>query len=170
MRFPNLRSACHPQILRRMTRPGFWARLLFLVLLFTFPRNPLAAAPANAAKSAPETSERNREGYVGSRACASCHRDVYNEYVQTDMGRSMSEITPALLEQLHIPAKFYDQKLDRHYETYSRDGKLYQSEFALDPTGKESFRDTHQIQWLVGSGANSIGGIVRRVTTSLKLL
>ena len=64
--------------------------------------------------------------------------------------------------QLHIPAKFYDQKLDRHYEVYSRDGKLYQSEFALDPTGKESFRDTHQIQWLVGSGANSIGGIVRR--------
>ena len=164
-----MRPACHPQILLRVTRPGLWARLLFLVLLFTFPRNPLAAAPgvraktpANGTKSAPENSERNREGYVGSRACASCHRDVYSEYVQTDMGRSMSEITPALLEQLHIPAKFYDQKLDRHYEVYSRDGKLYQSEFALDPTGRESFRDTHQIQWLVGSGANSIGGIIRR--------
>ena len=78
------------------------------------------------------------------------------------MGRSMSEITPALLGQLHIPANFYDQKLDRHYEVYSRDGRLYQSEFALDPNGKETFRDTHQIQWLVGSGANSIGAIVRR--------
>jgi hypothetical protein len=169
MRFPNLRPACHGQTLLRVMRPGLWVRLLVLLLLSTFPRNPVAAAPdvqaktpVNGAKSPPENSEGNRKGYVGSRACASCHQDIYSQYVRTDMGRSMSEITPALLGQLHIPANFYDQKLDRHYEVYSRDGKLYQSEFALDPNGKETFRDTHQIQWLVGSGANSIGAIVRR--------
>jgi hypothetical protein len=164
-----LRPACHAQILLRVMRTGLWARLSLLLLLSIFPRNPVAAAPAvppktlsDGAKSVPENSEGNKKDYVGSQACASCHRDIYSKYLRTDMGRSMSKITPALLEQLHIPAKFYDQKVNRHYEVYSRDGKLYQSEFELDPTGKETFRDTHQIHWLVGSGANSIGGIVQR--------
>lgn len=149
---------CHAQTILRVTRAGLWACLSVLLLLTTYPQNSVAAAP----KSLPENSDAHKRGYVGSRACASCHRDIYSEYIQTDMGRSMSEVTPALLQQLHIPAKFYDHNLDRHYETYARDGKLYQSEFALGPSGKEKFRDTHQIQWLVGSGANSIGGIIRR--------
>jgi hypothetical protein len=164
-----LRPACHVQILLRVMRTGLWAPVWILLLFIAFVRTPVAAAPsvqsttpANGAESPPEKSERNRKGYVGSGACAPCHRVIYSEYMRTDMGRSMSEITPAVLDELHIPAKFDDQKLDRHYEVYSRDGKLYQSEFASDPSGKESFRDTHQIQWLVGSGANSIGGIVRR--------
>jgi hypothetical protein len=143
----------------RAMRPGLWARFLVLLLLSILLRNPAAAASAVPSKT---PLEGNKNDYVGSRVCASCHRDIYSEYMRTDMGRSMSEITPALLEQLHIPAKYFDQKLNRHYEVYARDGKLYQSEFEVDPSGKEKFRDTHQIHWVVGSGANSIGGIARR--------
>ena len=78
------------------------------------------------------------------------------------MGRSISNITPALLRQLHIPATYYDRRLNRHYEVYVRDGKLYESEFETGAAGKDTFRDTHQLKWIVGAGANVYGGIVKR--------
>jgi hypothetical protein len=45
---------------------------------------------------------------------------------------------------------------------YAQGGKLYQSQFQLNGEGKEIFRDTHRIQWIIGAGANVFGGIVKR--------
>ncbi len=163
-----MRPACHAQTLLRVMRPGLWARLLVVFLLSTFHRNPVAAAPgiqpktlANGAKSVPENSEGNKKGYVGSRACASCHRDIYNEYLRTDMGRSMSEITPALLEQLHIPTRFYDQKLNRHYEAYSREEGSIKANLSWIPPAKRSFAILTRSSGLSAQ---------ERIPTSLRLL
>ncbi len=78
------------------------------------------------------------------------------------MGRSISSVSPALLQKLHLPAVYSNQRLDRHFDVTVRDGKLYESEFALDGSGTEIFREEHQLEWIVGSGANGIGAIVRR--------
>jgi hypothetical protein len=52
--------------------------------------------------------------------------------------------------------------LDRHFDTYVRDGKLYQSEYQVTADGTDVFRDTHPIEWLTGAGTNGFGAIVRR--------
>jgi hypothetical protein len=138
-------------------RLEFRTRLPALLLLLIFLHNPAGAATTLQRKTL-----KTKDAYVGSQVCASCHMDIYNHYVQTGMGRSMSDIKPALLQQLQLPATFNDKNLNRHFDIYARDGKLYQSEFELDAEGNEIFRDTHQVEWLVGSGANTIGGIVKR--------
>ena len=78
------------------------------------------------------------------------------------MGRSMSEITPALLETMPLPATYDDQVHNRHFSVYAQEGKLYQSEFETDAAGKEVFRDTHQLQWKIGAGENGFGLLTDR--------
>jgi len=38
--------------------------------------------------------------YVGSKVCVQCHAPIASKYSRTDMGRSMSEITASLLENI----------------------------------------------------------------------
>ncbi|HEX4021679.1 MAG TPA: tetratricopeptide repeat protein [Acidobacteriaceae bacterium] len=78
------------------------------------------------------------------------------------MGRSMSPVASSSLQNLHVPAAYYDQRLNRHFEVYAQNGKLYQSEFETDAAGKDIFRDTHQMQWIIGSGANGFGAILQQ--------
>jgi hypothetical protein len=101
-------------------------------------------------------------GYVGSRACSKCHPSIYESFSRTDMGRSMSEITPSLLEEMPTSASIFNSKLNRHFGIAAHDGKLYQSEYETAADGKEVFRETHKVDWIIGSGANGSGAIVRR--------
>lgn len=101
-------------------------------------------------------------GYVGSAACAKCHPSIYESFSKTDMGRSMSEITPAILERIPSTAHVSAPALNRHYEVFARGGKLYQSEYALNSAGQDVFRDNHKLDFLIGSGANGIGAIVKQ--------
>jgi tetratricopeptide repeat protein len=115
-------------------------------------------------RSFPSNSQGNRptNGSVGSKACAQCHRSIYDSYSKTDMGRSMATITPALLERVPGSGAVFDALSQRHFETFVRDNQLYQSEFATAADGKETFRDTHKVEWIIGSGANGLGALVRR--------
>ena len=101
-------------------------------------------------------------GYVGSASCSRCHLGIYRKFSQTSMGRSMTAVTPALLKTLRTSADLYDDKLDRHFEVHATDGKLYQSEYQTDAEGKDVFRDTRQIDWIVGAGMNGFGALVER--------
>jgi hypothetical protein len=148
-------------------RPVRWVPV-FAVLAFTAfgqTRNGFQRArPSTTERDAVQTTTEN-DGYVGSEACSDCHSDIYTEYMRTGMGRSMSSISsvsPALLQKLHVPAVYSNQRLDRHYDVIARDGKLYESEYALDGSGTEIFHEEHQLEWIVGSGANGIGAIIRR--------
>jgi hypothetical protein len=101
-------------------------------------------------------------GFVGSRACAKCHPSIYESFSRTDMGHSMSEITPALLEKTPTTGSIFDPKLNRHFDVYARDGNLYQSEYEATATGKEVFRETRKLEWTIGSGTNGSGAIVKQ--------
>ncbi|MGD0941379.1 MAG: tetratricopeptide repeat protein [Terracidiphilus sp.] len=74
----------------------------------------------------------------------------------------MSRVTPELIKTLSVPAKLYSQSLDRHFEVFSQNGKLFQSEYQTDADGKGIFRDTHEIEWIMGGGANGFGALTRR--------
>jgi hypothetical protein len=101
-------------------------------------------------------------GYIGSSACAQCHTEIFDRYSQTSMGRSMSAVTPELLRTIPVEASIYDERISRHFEVYAKDGKLYQTEFHSKADQEPTFRDTHELNWILGSGMNGFGGIVQR--------
>jgi tetratricopeptide repeat protein len=101
-------------------------------------------------------------GYVGSEECALCHNDIYEKYSRTDMGRSMVKGDASLLKNISTTASVFDQRLNRHFEQYVKDGALFQSEFESNADGKNVFRDTRKVEWIIGAGANGMGGIVQR--------
>jgi hypothetical protein len=99
--------------------------------------------------------------YAGSKACAGCHQGIYESYKKTDMGRSMV-MPQALAAEVPRSAAVFDAKSNRHFEISDRQGELYQSEFEVAPDGTEVFRETHKVEWIIGSGANGLGALVQR--------
>jgi hypothetical protein len=116
--------------------------------------------PSQAAS--PAKTEPGASGYVGSKVCAQCHAPISSKYSRTDMGRSMSEITPSLLEEIPTSASVVDERLRRHFDVHAEDGKLFQSEFEQTEDGEEAFRETHTVDWIIGSGANGFGALLKR--------
>jgi predicted CXXCH cytochrome family protein len=104
----------------------------------------------------------DKSGYVGSAACSRCHAAIANQFGHTSMGRSLTPITPEFLKTLPVPATYYDAKSGHSFEVRGEDGKLYQSEFQIGADGKEIFRNTHPIEWIIGTGENGFGGLLRR--------
>lgn len=78
------------------------------------------------------------------------------------MGRSMSTITPEWLQTLPNSADLYDARIDRHFEVHAQGEKLYQGEYQTDAEGKDVFRDTRELRWIIGAGANGLGALVQR--------
>jgi hypothetical protein len=108
------------------------------------------------------TGHADEDGYVGSTACAQCHANISASFARTRMGNSVTKVSPASVRKLPLPGSFYDQAIDRHFEVFSRNGKLFQSEFAQGADGEETFRATQEVKWIVGAGANGFGGLVQR--------
>src|SRR5579864_9546768 len=137
-----------------------------LVAVFTASRAaiPLAARQALGGKAAQKKPAAPREArsYVGSRACADCHSEIAASYAKTDMGRSIVRADPASLAAVPPSGVVFDQRLNRHFETYLREGELFESEFQTGEDGKDVFRDTRKVEWLLGAGANGIAAIVER--------
>src|SRR6266403_426720 len=102
--------------------------LLLLTCLSFQSKLPETTAPTDQSSVA-------NSSYVGSRVCAKCHGSIYRSFSRTDMGRSMSEITPALLERIPNSASIFDPKLNRHFELVARDNNLYQSEYETAADG-----------------------------------
>ncbi|MEO6816209.1 MAG: hypothetical protein ABI177_05860 [Edaphobacter sp.] len=98
--------------------------------------------------------------YVGSGACESCHSEIYRQFLKTSMGRSMSPVTPAFLKTIPSSAVYDNPQLHRKFEVIRREGKLYQSESGTGPDGKESFRDAHRLEWIIGAGVNGFGALL----------
>jgi hypothetical protein len=100
-----------------------------------------------------------QDGFVGSRSCVPCHQSIYNSFAKTNMGRSMTRVTPGLLANLVTSASSYDETFDQHFEVFAREGKLFQSQYAMAVGGNEIFRETHEIQWIIGSGTNGFAAV-----------
>jgi tetratricopeptide (TPR) repeat protein len=79
------------------------------------------------------------------------------------MGNSM--FSPARLAELGWltkPVDIFNEHHNRHYQIYARGPKVYQSEYELDHEGKEIFRHTEELQYVIGTGSNGATPIVRR--------
>ena len=96
--------------------------------------------------------------YEGSKACASCHRAIYDKFLRTSMGRS---VTPAAATATLLPAVVNLPSLNRRLEVFSRDGQVFQSELETQ-SGKRVFSSEHPLKWAIGSGDNGITYAVSR--------
>jgi hypothetical protein len=109
-----------------------------------------------------ETRVENAPVYVGSAACARCHGAIYRSFMQTAMGQSMRPADPGQLPSMGLPAHFTNDKVDRRFDVFAGDGKLYESEYALAADSTEIFRDSRPMKWLIGAGVNGFGPVVER--------
>lgn len=121
----------------------------------------LQSASGGQAKNNPaENPSGSQSEYVGSKTCSQCHAEIYRNYSQTSMGRSMSLVTPQFLDQMPTSASFAQERLNRHFEVFTKDGSLYQSEAGIGADRKQTFQTAHKIEWFIGAGVNGFGGIL----------
>jgi hypothetical protein len=101
--------------------------------------------------------------YVGSEACAPCHADICKTFKNTGMGRSMLLAgNRTQLGLVPIPSTVHDLKLDRYFQVSADGPDLYQSEYQLASDGREVFRETEKLEYILGAGENGFSYIVRR--------
>lgn len=137
------------------------SRLLALALPLLF--HPFAVAAQPPAKAAALSYLNTQRGvqYVGSKVCALCHAGIYHEYMQTAMGRSMA--LPGNSPDLPAaPVIIQSEKLQRQFGVFRKDGALYQSEFEVDASGNDIFRDTQRMAYVLGAGQNGTGYLVQK--------
>ena len=141
--------------------PG-WSGKASAVLLLVAGWTLGMLAQSSKAGQSRKPAHRKPPTYVGSEICGQCHNGIAETYSKTDMGRSVYAVNSASLDGISTAASVFDQRSNRHFEVFSKDGALFQSEYETAADGKEVFRDTRKIDWLMGAGANGIAGIVQR--------
>jgi Tetratricopeptide repeat len=148
---------------RSRRRGGSFAlrRLAFTALMLSSPMFPLLAGFGQTHKNPAATRGKSNDAYVGSSACSECHSGIYRRFSQTSMGRSMSPVTLAFLKSIPSSAVYVNQQLNRRFEVFTRDEKLYQSESGIGTDGGETFRSDHEVEWIIGAGVNGFGAILQ---------
>jgi predicted CXXCH cytochrome family protein len=96
------------------------------------------------------------QSYVAPEVCAGCHRDIWETYRKTGMGRSFYRPTAAnTVEDYTNKNTFYHQASDSYFTMLRRDGQYFQRRYQLDPDGKPVNVMEKQIDYIMGSGNHS---------------
>jgi hypothetical protein len=92
---------------------------------------------------------------VGSKTCGLCHQQIYQSYIRTDMGRSMTLASDeAHLALAPVRVSVAASTPDRFVDVFRQNGHLFQTEYQKEPDGSELFRVTRQLEYVIGSGMN----------------
>jgi Tetratricopeptide repeat len=108
--------------------------------------------PAPASPSGQYLNARAGVEYIGDEACRKCHSTIYAQFKQTGMGRSVSVPSAEDLRELAKPIRLINEKLNRSYSVYARDGKIIHEESERDVKGRTVFSESHEIAYTVGVG------------------
>lgn len=96
------------------------------------------------------------DGYVSSEACAECHRDIWETYRRTGMGRSFARTgEAAAVEDYEEKNAYYHKASDRYYTMFRKDGEFYQRRHQIGFDGKETNVVERRIDFVLGSGNHS---------------
>jgi hypothetical protein len=133
------------------------AALLIVCVAFGFPPD------AEAQRSSPFRNTSPNVRYVGAKVCSGCHPKIFSSYIKTGMGRSMLPAGDvSLRDRLPTPATIFDKDNGQYIEVFRQQDGLYQTHYALDRNGKEIFRQTFKTAYVVGSGENGFGVVIKR--------
>ena len=85
--------------------------------------------------------------------CAGCHRDVWETYRRTGMGRSFYRPSPEnMIEDFRDKNTFYHQASDSYFTMLRRGGEHYQRRHQIDSSGKQVNVMEKRIDYIMGSG------------------
>ncbi len=99
----------------------------------------------------PENS--GQAGYVDSRQCATCHRQIAEDYGKTGMGRSFFRPSPATSpEDFTKNNQFRHTLSDTTFSMLKRGTEYFQRRWQLGPDGKEINVEESRIDYVMGSG------------------
>jgi len=122
--------------------------------------------PSSAPATAASTSPPNPDGYVGSAACARCHQGIAKSFAKASMGHSLTPITPEFLATLPLASpettSLFNSRSNHHFEVRAANGKLLESEYETTADGQQVFRNTQEMGWIIGTGENGFGALLRR--------
>jgi len=124
-------------------------------------RYALAVLVAGVAGIAPCLAGAADGGYTGSRACAGCHRQIYERYASVAMSHSMSLVNQAA-PLGDGPVTVFSAKLNRSFQVYRDGADVYQTEWESDAAGNTVFKTVHKLEYAIGSGVNGYSYAVRR--------
>ena len=150
--------------------PRHWRwHWLALGLLLTLP------VPAARCKTRQGTAHASRSGlphywntapgvkYVGSKTCGRCHTAIYDSFTKTEMGRSVVlPDDPSQLEITRQPVTIRSEKFNRSFQVFRKGPDIFQSEYEVGSDGKDVFRNTQKIAYVIGAGANGYTYVVKR--------
>lgn len=137
--------------------------VLFLLLpIVAGPQTTPVKSAAEAGASPPSRNLARGVRYAGSKVCGSCHTEIFKNFQQTGMGRSMVPADDNSVAWLPSPVTVYDQDLGQYFEVLRKDGHWYQSQYALDGNGKDLFRQTWKMDYVIGAGDNGLGFLIQR--------
>src|ERR1700693_3790206 len=121
------------------------ARLLHLSTVLLMGVAPLAAQTTARAVAG--------NGYVDSKRCATCHREIAENYALSGMARSFfAPQTHNAIEDFAKAPEYYHALSDSHYAMTVRNGQYYQRRWQLDGNGKEINIEELKIDYVMGSG------------------
>jgi predicted CXXCH cytochrome family protein len=86
--------------------------------------------------------------YAAAEACAGCHRQIYDAYRQTGMGRSFGRVP----QEAFRTQSFYHEASDQHFVMSERDGRFYQRRWQTDAAGREMNVVEMTADFVLGSG------------------
>jgi Cytochrome c554 and c-prime len=100
--------------------------------------------------------------FVGSNTCVACHREIYDEFRKTSMGRSLARVTPDLKMALPAAADIPSKTPGHSYHVRWQGADLYQSESIIDGNGHKASGPNYPVEYVVGSGTNGYTFLLRR--------
>ena len=68
----------------------------------------------------------------------------------------------SLASVLPVPATVFDRDSNQYFEVRRKDNALFQSQYSVDSNGKEIFRQTWKLEYVMGAGADGYGFLVKR--------
>src|SRR5215472_1791453 len=114
----------------------------------------LLAGVVAAIAAQPPAFRNQRAQHVGSKGCSPCHAEIYNKFVKSPMGRSVTRPAASLLAE---PVRVSNAKFQREFRVVREGGELFQTESRAG-----LFDIRYKLEYAIGSGENGISFAVRR--------
>ena len=89
--------------------------------------------------------------YVGKEQCKNGHYDIYNSYIETGMGKSISIASRLTSELSSSPSIIYDSIKDLSYLPLWKNDSLYIKEFRIN-SGDTVHKIEKKVNYIIGSG------------------
>ncbi len=144
---------------------SFLRRLIVVICVFSivFPAifcNPSSTVHKEDKQLSPYLNINDSVHYVGINSCKECHKEIYNTFVETGMGKSFDIAThkkSAGLFNKH--SLVYDKVSDFYYKPYWERDTLRVMEFRLE--GKDTIhKRIETIHYIIGSGQHTNSHLV----------